>query len=133
MPTRLADLYSSVAVHATATREHEAALELLILVMLADGHISSAEIDAIREVSEQSGWESETFSFDQYVGVATARVRSALAEDRAQLLLEDIEQRITSTVLRQSLFSAAREIAGVDADVDDAEASLLGQVAAMFS
>jgi uncharacterized tellurite resistance protein B-like protein len=133
MPTRLADLYRSVAVHATATREHEAALELLILVMVADGHISTAEIDAIRQVTEDSGWENETFSFDQYVGVATAKVRDARTAGTTQLLLEDIDRRVTSTVLRQSLFSAARDIAGVDHVVDDAEASLLGQVAAMFS
>jgi uncharacterized tellurite resistance protein B-like protein len=133
MSARLEDLYERVAVHATANREHAAAVELLLVVMIADGHISTDEIEAIREVSEDAGWENETFSFDQYVGTATAKVRAAHAAGTTQALLEDIDGRITSMVLRHSLFSAARDIAGVDHDVDDAEASILGQVAAMFS
>ena len=36
MEDRLRELYRGVAVHATADREHMAALELLALVMLAD-------------------------------------------------------------------------------------------------
>ena len=36
MNQRLKDLYSHVSVHATANREHEAAVELLLLVMMAD-------------------------------------------------------------------------------------------------
>jgi uncharacterized tellurite resistance protein B-like protein len=56
MNTRLKDLYSHVAVLATADREHEAAIELLLLMMLADHHISEAEITEIRHISEDSGW-----------------------------------------------------------------------------
>jgi uncharacterized tellurite resistance protein B-like protein len=130
--TRVRDLYQRVAVHATADREHEAAIELLLLVMVADQHISPEEIEAIRSVSEESGWESDTFSFDQYVGVAMAKVRKAAADDATDELLDDIDGRISSTVLRHGLFSACRDIAGADHDIDDAEASLLGQVAARF-
>ena len=36
MDDRLARLYQGVAVHATADQEHQAALELLALVMLSD-------------------------------------------------------------------------------------------------
>ena len=39
-------------------------------------------------------------------------------------------RRITSSVLRQSLFSAAREVADVDHELDPEEESLLGQLAA---
>ena len=59
--------------HATADREHEAAIELLLLVMMADRHISGDEINEIRNISDDSGWESDTFSFDQYVGQARRR------------------------------------------------------------
>jgi hypothetical protein len=48
-------------------------------------------------------------------------------------LLADIDQRITSTVLRQSLFSAARDVAGVDHRIDAEEQTLLAQVAARFA
>ena len=132
MNQRLTELYRHVAVHATADREHEAAVELLLLVMLADKHISDTELDEIRSISADSGWESSTFSFDQYLGVAASKVRAALADDAVDALLDDIDGRVSSSVLRSALFSAARDVAGVDHDVDAAEVSLLGQIAARF-
>ncbi len=126
-------LYRHVAVHATADHEHEAAVELLLLVMLADRRISADELDEIRHISADAGWESETFSFDQHLGEAMARVRSALAEPGGVArLLDDIDERVVSTVLRRSLYSAARDVAGVDATIDPDEATLLGQIAARF-
>jgi uncharacterized tellurite resistance protein B-like protein len=133
MNERLKMLYSNVAVHATADLEHEAAIELLLLVMIADRHITDEELGEIRRISEESGFESPTFSFDQYLGQAMAKVRSAVTEDATEALLDDIDQRITSTVLRQSLFSAARDVAGVDHKIDAAEQTLLAQVAARFA
>ncbi len=133
MNQRLRDLYSHVSVHATADREHEAVIELLLLVMVADRHISEDELDEIRNISDDSGWESSTFSFDQYLGEAMAKVRAAVAADKTEALLDDIDGRIASTVLRHSLFSAARDVAGVDHDIAGEEESLLGQVAARFA
>jgi uncharacterized tellurite resistance protein B-like protein len=128
----LRNLYSHVSVHATADREHEAVIELLLLVMIADRHISDDELDEIRNISDDSGWESSTFSFDQYLGQAMAKVRSAVADHKTDALLDDIDRRVVSSVLRHSLFSAARDVAGVDQDIDPEEESLLGQVAARF-
>ena len=133
MNERLRELYSNVSVHATADLEHQAVIELLLLVMIADQHISTDEIEAIRSISEDSGWESSTFSFDQYVGAAMAKVRSATAAGTEGELLDEIDARVTSTVLRHSLFSAARDVAGIDQRIDVAERSLLGQVAARFA
>jgi uncharacterized tellurite resistance protein B-like protein len=130
---QLRDLYGYVSVNATADQEHEAVIELLLLVMVADRHISFDELDTIRVISDDSGWESETFSFDQYVGPAMAKVRAATNEDRVAELLDDIDARITSSLLRQSLFSAARDVAGTDQAIDDEEESLLGQIAARFA
>jgi uncharacterized tellurite resistance protein B-like protein len=133
MNARLRDMYSHVSVHATADREHEAVIELLLLVMVADRHITDDELDEIRAISADSGWESSTFSFDQYLGQAMAKVRAAVAAHDTDTLLDDIDDRITSTVLRQSLFSAARDVADVDHDIAPEEESLLGQVAARFA
>ena len=47
-------------------------------------------------------------------------------------LLDDIDARITSRVLRRALFSAAREIVGVDAEVTPEEGSLLSEIAVRF-
>jgi len=133
MNPRLHELYRNLSVHATADREHEAAIDLLLLVMVADRHISEGEMDAIRTISEDAGFESDTFSFDQYLGPAMAKVRQAVADDRTGQLLDDIDGRITSTVLRHSLFSAARDVAGVDHSLAADEETLLAQVAARFA
>jgi len=133
MNQRLRMLYSNVAVHATADLEHEAAIELLLLVMIADRHITDDELNEIRRISEESGFETATFSFDQYLGQAMAKVRAAVNDDGTEALLDDIDARITSNVLRQSLFSAARDVAGVDHKIDAAEQTLLAQVAARFA
>ena len=133
MSMQLKDLYDGISVHATADREHEAVVDLLLLVMIADRHIDSDEIDEIRTISEDQGFESDTFSFDQYLGQAMAKVRTAVGDDATDALLDDIDARITSTVLRQSLFSAARDVAGADDSIAPREESLLGQVAARFA
>ncbi len=133
MNNRLRDLYGHVSVHATADREHEAVIELLLLVMITDRHISDDELDEIRSISDDSGWESSTFSFDQYLGQAMAKVRAAVAAHETDTLLDDIDGRIASSVLRHSLFSAARDVADVDHDIAPEEESLLGQVAARFA
>ena len=132
MNDRLKALYSNISVHATADREHEAAVELLLLVMMADRHVSTDEVDEIRSISDQSGWESDTFSFDQYVGPATAKVRAAVGGHAVPALLDDIDSRVSSSVLRAALFSAARDVAGADHAVDLDEQGLLGQIAARF-
>jgi len=133
MSKQLKDLYDGISVHATADREHEAAVELLLLVMIADHHIDSDEIDEIRTISDDQGFESDTFSFDQYLGQAMAKVRAAVADDDVESLLDDIDHRISSSILRHSLFSAARDVAGVDDSIAPREESLLAQVAARFA
>ena len=132
MHQRLKDLYTHVSVHATADREHEAAVELLLLVMMADRHISTDELDEIRAISDDSGWETDTFAFDSYIGPASAKVRAALADHAVDALLDDIDERVVSSVLRAALFSAARDVAGADHEVDADEEDLLGQIAARF-
>jgi hypothetical protein len=130
MSSRLSDLYQGVAVHATADLEHQAALELLALVMVADRHLDPAEIDTIRDISED--WRGGAFSFDQYLGPAMAKARDAVANDRVGELLDEIDGRISSHVLRRALFSAAREVAGVDQEVGPAEGTLLAEIAVRF-
>ncbi len=132
MQQQLRDLYTHLSVHATADLEHEAAVELLLLVMTSDRHISPDELEEIRLISDESGWESETFSFDQYLGSAMAKVRAAQTDDAIEALLDDIDARVANHLLRAALFSAARDVAGVDHEIVPEEQSLLGQIAARF-
>ncbi|MET0459915.1 MAG: TerB family tellurite resistance protein [Ilumatobacteraceae bacterium] len=130
MEERLTELYQGVAVHATADREHMAALELLAVVMLADHHLSDDELGVLRELTED--WRGTAFSVEQYLGQAMARARKAWSTDTVNDLLDSIDARITSRVLRMALFSAARELVGADAEVTPEEGTLLGEIAVRF-
>lgn len=130
MEERLKELYRGVAVHATADREHMAALELLALVMLADSHLGDDELNVLRELTED--WRGAAFSFEQYLGPAVARARQAHREGTITELLDDVDARITSRVLRKALFSAARQITAGDGSTTDDENELLADIAVRF-
>jgi uncharacterized tellurite resistance protein B-like protein len=128
---RLEDLYRGVAVHATADLEHQAALELLALVMLSDHNISDDEVELLREIS--TDWREEGATFEQYIRPAIEQARHAIERDAVGTFLDSIDSRISSRVLRSALFSAARDIADVDHGVTPAEGSILAEVAVRFS
>ncbi len=130
MNEQLADFYRGVAIHATADSEHTAALELLALVMAADRTLSQAEIDTVKEISDD--WRDSDFTFDKYVGPAIIRAQDAITKGEVSALIDDIDQRISSHVLRRALFSAAREVAGVDDALSAEEGSILAEVAVRF-
>ena len=130
MNEQLAEFYRGVAVHATADSEHTAALELLALVMAADRRLSQAEIDTVKQISDD--WRDGDFTFDKYVGPAIVKAQDAITKDEVIELIDDIDSRISSRVLRRALFSAAREVAGVDSDVSPEEGTILAEVAVRF-
>ncbi|MBC48717.1 MAG: hypothetical protein CMF24_03205 [Ilumatobacter sp.] len=130
MNDRLLELYYGVAVHATADLEHQAALELLVLVMLADQDIADEEVELVREISTE--WRDEEFAFEEYLRPAIEEARRAIELDRVEEFLDSIDRRISSRVLRSALFSAAREVAGIDDEVSPEEGSLLSQIAVRF-
>jgi uncharacterized tellurite resistance protein B-like protein len=130
MNDRLLDLYRGVAVHATADLEHTAALELLALVVAADRKLEQSEIDAVKDISDD--WRDGDFTFDKYLGPALLRAQDAIAKDEVSELIDDIDGRISSRVLRRALFSAAREVAGVDDDVTPEEGTILAEIAVRF-
>ncbi|MDX2379146.1 MAG: hypothetical protein QNM02_05255 [Acidimicrobiia bacterium] len=127
---RLVELYRGVAVHATADREHQAALELLALVMLADQDIADGEIDVVREISLE--WRGADLAFEDYLRPAIEAARRAIETEHVGELLNDIDARISSRILRSALFSAARDVAGVDDHVSPEEGTLLAAIAFRF-
>lgn len=127
---RLAEFYRGVAVHATADSEHTAALELLALVMAADRTLSQSELDTIKQISDD--WRDDDFTFDKYAGPAIIKAQDAITKDEVLEMIDDIDRRISSRVLRRALFSAAREVAGIDTDVSPEEGSILAEVAVRF-
>ena len=131
MDDRLADFYRGVAVHATADSEHQAALELLALMMLADEHIADSEVDVVREISTE--WRGAEFAFEDYLRPAIEQAREAIERGRIDEFIDSIDGRINSRVLRGALFSAAREVAGIDDEVSPEEGSILASVAVRFA
>jgi len=130
MDDRLARLYQGVAVHATADQEHQAALELLALVMLSDAQIGDDEVEVVREISTE--WREDAFNFEDYLRPAIEKARRAIETERVEEFLDRIDHQISSRVLRNALFSAARDVAGVDHDVTPHEDTLLANVAVRF-
>ena len=131
MNRRLQDLYRGVAVHATADLEHQAALELLALVMLSDDNISDEEVELLREIS--TDWRDEGAApFEQFIRPAIEEARRAIERDQVPLFLDAIDGRISSRVLRSALFSTARDIAGVDNQLTPDEGSILIEIGVRF-
>jgi uncharacterized tellurite resistance protein B-like protein len=130
MNDRLLELYRGVAVHATADLEHQAALELLALVMLADQVIADEEVEVVREITTE--WRDGEFAFEDYLRPAIESAREAINQARVSEFLESIDRRISSRVLRSALFSAANEVAGIDDEVTPEEGSILAEVAVRF-
>ncbi len=130
MEDRLSELYRGVAVHANANVEHIAALELLALVIAADDQIDDIEREAIKAITDD--WRDGDFTFDKYLGPAIAKAQQAITDGAVVEMIDDIDTRISSRVLRMALFSAAREVAGVDHDVTPQEGSILAEVAVRF-
>ncbi len=130
MDSRLARLYQGVAVHATADLEHQAALELLALVMLADADIGDDEVAVVREIT--TDWREQEFVFEDYLRPAIEAARHAIETERVSSLLDGIDERISSRVLRNALFSAARDVAGVNDEMSTGENSILAEVAVRF-
>ena len=130
MNRRLEDLYRGVAVHATADLEHQAALELLALVMLSDDNISDEEVELLREIS--TDWRDEGAPFEQFIRPAIEEARRAIERDQVPLFLDAIDGRISSRVLRSALFSTARDIAVVDNQLTPDEGSILAEIGVRF-
>ena len=65
-------------------------------------------------------------------GPAIESARRAIETERVDEFLDRIDRQISSRVLRNALFSAARDVAGVDHDVTPHEDTLLAEVAVRF-
>lgn len=124
-------MYRGVAVHANANAEHRAALQLLALVVAADNRLEPAEIETLREIADT--WrDGSDFDFETEIRTALAAAREAMSTGNVVSLIEDIDSRISSRVLRSALYSAAQEVAESDNDVDPMEQSILAEVAVRF-
>ena len=86
------------------------------------------------EASQLREWEAfwEGLAFEDYLRPAIEAARRAIETEHVGELLNDIDARISSRILRSALFSAARDVAGVDDHVSPEEGTLLAAIAVRF-
>jgi len=77
-------------------QEREAIIDLLLLCMYADNHLSLAESKVLTDKIEAFDWDSPTY-IDIYISDSTAKVRRALADSKLEEdLLHSLRERIVS-------------------------------------
>jgi uncharacterized tellurite resistance protein B-like protein len=109
--------------------EHLAALELMLLVALADKTVRVTEIDEIRDEVEAGGWETGTFNYQSMFGTAMANVRALGPADRDGFVAERAS-RIANDDLRGAVAAGCRTIAEADGQTDDREEAIVSRIAA---
>jgi hypothetical protein len=133
----LRSVYGDISVHATADAEHEAVVDLLLLVAFTDHRIRIGEMDEISAVVDDLGWESATFSVGQYLGEGVAKVRAAIEAPEpaaaVDALLADVDHRIHNTVLRRAVAGFARGVADADHDRSLSETALVDKIRERFA
>lgn len=128
----LRDIYGRISVHANEDQEHEAVVDLLVLMMFADGRVREGEEQEIEAIAADYGWENDRFSVQQYLGTAVAKVREAHETGTTEALLDDLDRRIVNTVLRATVKAEARAVADADQQRAPQETDLLARIAKRF-
>jgi hypothetical protein len=99
---RIHELVHHTADSVGEVEAHKAVIELLVLTVYADDRISTDELEALERFDdEHSDWDAGPFSVQQYLPVAVAKVRNAIAESGgADALIADAASRIHDPSMR---------------------------------
>jgi hypothetical protein len=113
--------FKKATAHTDDPDQHAAVVELLVLAVLADHTVDVSELDALDKFDgDHADWDEGPFSIQQYLPIATAKVRSAMDEaGGADRLLKDSVSRITSPALREDSVGYCEEILRIDGLTDD--------------
>lgn len=107
--------------------QREALVDLAVLMVHADAHVSEAEMKAVDKRFEALRWESQTPK-PQYIAQATARVR-ALGDDAARrAFMQDVADRLGAPALRKRALQKCRELAAADHEVSPQEQAVLAEL-----
>ena len=128
----LSNIYGRISIHANEDAEHEAVVDLLVLMMFADGRVNEGEAAEIATIAADYGWENERFSVQQYFGTSVAKVREAHEAGSIEAFLDDVDQRIVNTVLRSAVQAEAQAVADADRERAPQEIDLLARIAKRF-
>lgn len=113
--------------------EVEAAADLLVWTMFADGHIATAEEETVESELRLMGW-SSPYSLDLYLHGSVARARRALSDrESADAYLAKCAARIQDPAMRARVLEACAKIAASDGNTSTRETDFLDRLRAAFS
>jgi uncharacterized tellurite resistance protein B-like protein len=132
MLEQIRGLFKRIVSAADEQKQREAMVDLLIWTMYADNVLTLPENEKIDQVTDEMEWKSAT-SAQQYIYASIAKVREALDDpEKAELLLDDISERLNSDDMRMRTYEACRDLASVDGEVADKEMHFLNAVKKHF-
>lgn len=105
---------STISTTSIAQSEREAIIDLLLMAIYADNHISLDESQALEDSIDGLGWESGT-GLSMYINDATNKVRDAQVDEATSKdFIENIATRLDSKASKEKALSLL--IALFDAD-----------------
>ena len=105
--------------------QKEAAVDLLLLVMYADGVVDPQELEYIDRLLIDSSWESET-SMEQYFTAIRPKVLEALVDSfHLERFVEHAKLQIGDKQKIHSIYTLCATMANTDKKVDDKELEIL--------
>lgn len=110
----------------------EAAIELLILAMYADGELTVAERQFLGEYGDLLPWHG-TASKDLFIAAAYGRVREVHASKQRKAFISTMAARLPKADDRLKLFSACNRLFKADGTMPIAEKEFLADVKAGFA
>ncbi len=132
MLNELRGLLNYVGRKADAQRQREAMVDLLIWTMYADNLLALPENDRIDQLTETMEWDAPTPA-SQYLKRSIAKVRDAIDdEEKAELLMNGIYERLGTEDMRRSAYAACRDLARVDGEVAEEETDFLNSIKERF-
>lgn len=125
MLTKIQSFLGVIAKPESQQIEREAIIELMLMTMYIDKSLKLSEDEVLNKYLSGISWESP-FSIQQFLGLATAKVRNALADkDKMKAFLEDINSKFTSSTIKQQAFEICGELAIADGNLTQSEREFL--------
>ena len=123
---------SEIAKQDVTQNEREAIIELMMTVMYSDKNLKLSEDEAIKEYTSNIKWESP-LSLEFFLGKVTPKIRRALEEtEDMNALLEDINFRIESELVKAQVLLVCNDLAMADAEFSSEEKELVENIAKIF-
>lgn len=108
--------------------QREAAIDILLLMIHADGRVDDEELRQLRQAISDIGWEAAC-PIDDHIAAATTRVQDALVSEEARdHFVAAAFTHLHSAYLADKLLRLCRDMAAADHVIDAQERALLRSI-----